>query len=1051
MQGKKGHTHSASSSSHSLPPRFTVPPMPPTIHRKLSLVVRDDCLLIVPRKDVHGDAGSIGDSDNDERGVKISWGLKGKVESWEGRVQIHDDEAIELGGILGLVRLWDAAYLLVFLPSLRPPFPLFRDHVNPKVGEDTDERRREAGPSSHLVHCLADVHPIPLTHDLAVNAMDRLKSIQLKRRAKPAKWPFLSGLNIKAPAPTEGPEEPASEASDDSDDDGESNFAGGSALSSQPSRDSSVAPEADESPLKLPATQDDMKKRFSMGWGKFTSQLGAVRATGNQPKNGELDGLLRDSHIVDPEATPRAPEWPEPESKMSEESARAHPPPMDPPQRRQLETKILRQIIREFTSGAFFYSFDFDLTHTMQHKRRRLATRKASSTALQTLLPKSPELATESSGTFPPTASEILGKAANASETFVIEDDFVEPDVQVPLWRRVDRRFFWNEFLLHEFIEAGLHSFILPISQGWIQSSSFNIPISGNVSDPSGGVVPVDLVVISRRSRDRAGLRFQRRGIDDDGHVANMVETEMIVRAKVEGKASLFSFVQVRGSIPLKWSQSPYSMKPPPVLDQPVDQSFSVANVHFDDFESRYGPITIVNLGEQSGKEGAVTNGYGQLVDNLARKDLTYHAFDFHAKCHGMKWENISELVEMLDFGEMGYLWSLSGESIREQNGAFRTNCIDCLDRTNVVQSAVARHVLSTMLTQLGLIPDSSTSNIEGVFNDIWANNGDMLSLCYAHTSALKGDFVRTGKRDVQGMLHDGISSISRMFYGAVSDFFDQAVISFLLGHRNLGVFNEFLENLESSDASTLIKLSRVRAAAIETSSARVLEEDEQRIAGWTMLSPEDRNVRLTLKLEEKVLLLTKINLYVVSFNYSLEKVVGFSRIPLKSITSIQKGAYILSPLQEAGRDVSENAGFIVSFSPVHEDTRYSTYSLRNRAGHGIGSPTTSPEVNELETRQRDDLDPHTTEFFAFKILPREFAVRPTSIEDSETDDEGGANETCRQAADRIVKRISDQCRRVNPLDKFVIDKDVVSLTEAQKSTSLLQRVDYAFKRFLWL
>jgi len=39
----------------------------------------------------------------------------------------------------------------------------------------------------------------------------------------------------------------------------------------------------------------------------------------------------------------------------------------------------------------------------------------------------------------------------------------------------------------------------------------------------------------SWRSRDRAGLRYQRRGIDDEGHVANMVETEMIVRAKVCG------------------------------------------------------------------------------------------------------------------------------------------------------------------------------------------------------------------------------------------------------------------------------------------------------------------------------------------------------------------------------------------------------------------------------------------------------------------------------------------------------------------------------------
>jgi hypothetical protein len=60
--------------------------------------------------------------------------------------------------------------------------------------------------------------------------------------------------------------------------------------------------------------------------------------------------------------------------------------------------------------------------------------------------------------------------------------------------------------------------------------------------------------------------------------------------AQVEGKVSLFSFVQIRGSIPLKWSQSPYSMKPPPVLDQPVDKTYSIADLHFTDITSRYGP-----------------------------------------------------------------------------------------------------------------------------------------------------------------------------------------------------------------------------------------------------------------------------------------------------------------------------------------------------------------------------------------------------------------------------------------------------------------------------
>lgn len=36
------------------------------------------------------------------------------------------------------------------------------------------------------------------------------------------------------------------------------------------------------------------------------------------------------------------------------------------------------------------------------------------------------------------------------------------------------------------------------------------------------------LCLISRRSRFRLGTRFKRRGIDDDGHVANFVETEQV-------------------------------------------------------------------------------------------------------------------------------------------------------------------------------------------------------------------------------------------------------------------------------------------------------------------------------------------------------------------------------------------------------------------------------------------------------------------------------------------------------------------------------------------
>ncbi len=41
----------------------------------------------------------------------------------------------------------------------------------------------------------------------------------------------------------------------------------------------------------------------------------------------------------------------------------------------------------------------------------------------------------------------------------------------------------------------------------------------------------------------------------------------------------------------------------------------------------------------------------------------------------------------------------------QRQRGVFRTNCIDCLDRTNVVQGLLARHHLEAVLHRLRILP----------------------------------------------------------------------------------------------------------------------------------------------------------------------------------------------------------------------------------------------------------------------------------------------------------------------------------------------------------
>lgn len=85
--------------------------------------------------------------------------------------------------------------------------------------------------------------------------------------------------------------------------------------------------------------------------------------------------------------------------------------------------------------------------------------------------------------------------------------------------------------------------------------------------------------------------------------------------------------------------------------------------------------------------------------------------FDFHGECKKMKWENLSRLVnqvtnELESYGRFqvdiaagfdNWTHLQQPESFfinSKQTGVFRTNCMDCLDRTNVVQSVLSRNVL---------------------------------------------------------------------------------------------------------------------------------------------------------------------------------------------------------------------------------------------------------------------------------------------------------------------------------------------------------------------
>ncbi len=120
----------------------------------------------------------------------------------------------------------------------------------------------------------------------------------------------------------------------------------------------------------------------------------------------------------------------------------------------------------------------------------------------------------------------------------------------------------------------------------------------------------------------------------------------------------------------------------------------------------------------------------------------------------------------------------------RVQEGVLRVNCIDCLDRTNVVQSMFARHLLPAQLAAVGCGSGNNfLVNLEAGFQGLWADHADVLSIQYSGTGALKTDFTRTGKRTWQGLLRDGWNSACRYAANNFSDGAMQDGLDLLLGH----------------------------------------------------------------------------------------------------------------------------------------------------------------------------------------------------------------------------------------------------------------------------
>uniref|UniRef100_A0A8D0XIX7 Synaptojanin-2 n=1 Tax=Sus scrofa TaxID=9823 RepID=A0A8D0XIX7_PIG len=281
--------------------------------------------------------------------------------------------------------------------------------------------------------------------------------------------------------------------------------------------------------------------------------------------------------------------------------------------------------------------------------------------------------------------------------------------------------------------------------------------------------------LISRISCERAGARFHTRGVNDDGHVSNFVETEQTIYMD----DGVSSFVQIRGSVPLFWEQPGLQVGSHHLrLTRGLEANAPAFDRHMVFLKEQYGKQVVVNLLGSRGGEEVLNRAFKKLLwASCHAGDTPMINFDLHQFAKGGKLEKLENLLRpqlKLHWDDFDVFTTGENVSPRFQKGTLRMNCLDCLDRTNAVQSFIALEVLHLQLESLGLNSKPIADRFVESFKAMWSLNGHSLSKMFTGSRALEGK-AKVGK------LKDGARSVSRTIQSNFFDGVKQEAIKLLL------------------------------------------------------------------------------------------------------------------------------------------------------------------------------------------------------------------------------------------------------------------------------
>lgn len=323
------------------------------------------------------------------------------------------------------------------------------------------------------------------------------------------------------------------------------------------------------------------------------------------------------------------------------------------------------------------------------------------------------------------------------------------------MFNNYEKKYLWNSTLIRELLAFrnritqderdafDRSEFLTFLVRGFVKT--FNVSLDGD--DDSL------ITLISRISSAKLSGPFGIGGVDEEGHVSNFIETELLVY----NKNHYFSYSQLRGNVPLFYDvENPFLQNKKISFPRTSEVNEMSFDKHFGSITASHGQVYVVNALKNKAGEEELSNRYRYLVKKkglpLIDADITRDTLKKspHKLIYLLK-EAILEIGAFCyDIKQKVY--------IGKQLGIFRINSLNSIEKPGLIEKVISKEVMDISLREMGLL---LSSDLLVKHNLLWDENNSALLQIYEKSIRRKDKklYVGVASNDIRLIdpIHDFI------------------------------------------------------------------------------------------------------------------------------------------------------------------------------------------------------------------------------------------------------------------------------------------------------